>query len=52
MLRDNLPDVAFGGVKFFLLMKHVILSMHRMHALRRKRDRLTQAELKELQSAS
>ena len=33
VLRDNLPDVAFGGVKFFLLMKHVLLSMHRMHAL-------------------
>ena len=52
VLRDNLPDVAFGGVKFFLLMKHVLLSMHRMHALWRKRDWLTQAELKELESAS
>ena len=28
VLRDNVPDVAFGGVKFFLLMKHVLLSMH------------------------
>ena len=52
VLRDNLPDVAFGGVKFFLLMKHVLLSMHRMHMLWRKRDWLTQAELKELESAS
>ena len=52
VLRDNLPDVAFGGVKFFLLMKHVLLSMHRMHTLWRKRDWLTQAELKELESAS
>ena len=52
VLRDNLPDVAFGGVKSFLLMKHVLLSMHRMHALWRKRDWLTQAELKELESAS
>ena len=42
VLRDNLPDVAFGGVKFFLLMKHVLLSMHRMQALWRKRDWLTQ----------
>ena len=33
VLRDNLPDVAFGGVKFSQLMKHVLLSMHRMHAL-------------------
>ena len=52
VLRDSLPDVAFGGVKFFLLMKHVLLSMHRMHALWRKRDWLTQAALKELESAS
>ena len=52
VLRDNLPEVAFGGVKFFLLMKHLLLSMHRMHALWRKRDWLTQAELKELESAS
>ena len=51
VLRDNLPDVAFGGVIFSLLMKHVLLSMHRMHALRRKRDWLTKAELKELESA-
>ena len=28
VLRDNVPDVAFGGVKFFLLMKHVLFSMH------------------------
>ena len=52
VLRDNLPNMAFGGVKFSLLMKHVLLSMHRMHALWRKRDWLTQAELKELESAS
>ena len=52
VLRDNLPDVAFGGVKFFLWMKHVLLSMQRMHALGRKRDWLTQAELKELESTS
>ena len=52
VLRDNLPDVAFGGVKFFPLMKHVLLSMHGMHALWCKRDWLTQAELKELESAS
>ena len=52
VLRDNLPDVAFGGVKFFLLMKHVLLSSHRMHAPWRKRDWLTQAELKEWESAS
>ena len=32
-------------------MKHVLLSMHPMHALWRKRDWLTQAELKELESA-
>ena len=52
VLRDNLPDVAFGDVKFFLLMKHVLLSMHRMHTLWRKTDWPTQAELKELESAS
>ena len=52
VLRVNIPNVAFGGVKFFPLMKHMLLSMHRMHALSRKRDRLTQAELKELESAS
>ena len=52
LLRNNLPDVAFGGVKFFLLMQHVLLSMHRKHAPWRKRDWLTQAELKELESAS
>ena len=38
VLWDNVSDVAFGGVKFFLLMKHVLLSMHRLHALWRKRD--------------
>ena len=51
-LRDNQPDVAFDGVRFFLLMKHVLLSMHRMHAPWRKSDCLTQTELKELESAS
>ena len=43
IVRDNLPDVAFGGVNFFLVMKHVLLSTHRMHALWRKRDWLTRA---------
>ena len=52
VLRDNPSDVAFGGVEFFLLMKHVLVSMHRMHALWRKKDWLTQADLKELESAS
>ena len=52
VLRDNVPDVAFCGVKFFPLMKRVLFSMHRVHAIWRRRDWLTQAELKELQSAS
>ena len=52
VLRDNLRDAAFCGVKFFLLMMHVLLSMYRMHAVWRKRDWLTLAELKELESAS
>ena len=28
VLQDNLPDVAFGGVRFFLLITHVLLSIH------------------------
>ena len=52
MLRDNLPALAFGGVKFLLLMQHVLLSIHRMHARWRKWDGLTQAKVKELESAS
>ena len=52
VLRDNLPNLAFSGVKIFLSMKHVLLSMHRMHALWRKMDWLTRAEFKELESAS
>ena len=52
VLRDNLPGVAFDGVKVFLLVKHVSLSMHRMHALQRKRDWLTHTELEEMKSAS
>ena len=28
VLRDNLPNVALGGISFLLLLKHVLLSMH------------------------
>ena len=35
-LGDNWAQVGFGGVKFFVLVTHVLLSMHRLHALRRK----------------
>ena len=52
VLRDNPPDVAFGGVNFFLLLKHLLLSMHRMHALWRNTHWLTQAKLNELEFAS
>ena len=45
-LQDNLPEVAFDGVKLFVLVKYVLLSMHRLHALWRKQDWLTQGEVK------
>ena len=35
-LRDNLAEVAFEGLKFFVLVRYVLLSMHRLHALWRK----------------
>ena len=37
-LRDNLAEVAFGGVKFFVLVRYILLSMHRLHALWSKQD--------------
>ena len=46
--RDNLAEVAFGGVKFFVLVRYVLLSMHCLHALWRKQDLLTQEELKDM----
>ena len=33
MLRDKLPEVAFEGVKLFVLVRYVLLSMHWLHAL-------------------
>ena len=39
VLRDNLPDMAFGGVNFFLLMKHglcVIINASNARALPEK----------------
>ena len=48
-LRDNLAEVAFGGVKFFVSVRYVLLHMHRLHALWRKQDWLTQEELKDME---
>ena len=41
-LWDNLAEVAFGGVKFFVLVRYVLLFMHRLHSLWRMQDWLTQ----------
>ena len=47
-LRYNFPEVALGGLKFFVFVRYVRLSMHRLHALWRKQHWLTQEELKDM----
>ena len=45
-MLDNLPDFDIGAVKFFVSLRHVLLSMHRFYALWRHKRWLAQGRLK------
>ena len=47
-MRDNPPEAVFGGVNFFLLIRYVLLSVHRLHALWRKQAGLKKEEFKDM----
>ena len=48
-MRDNLAEGTFVGVKFFVLVRYVLLSTHRLHALWHKQDWLSEKETKDME---